>query len=137
MSNFVTKSNSDIRVTTIFMEVVEKKSALITCSEKIRAIHDTMDVLSGKWKVSIIACLCFQPMRYSEILREVEGISGKMLSRELKDLEMNNLIHRKVLDTKPVSVSYEISDYGRSLKELTNVIADWGINHRKEMIKEF
>ncbi len=137
MSNFVTKSNSDIRVTTIFMEVVEKKSALITCSEKIRAIHDTMDVLSGKWKVSIIACLCFQPMRYSEILREVEGISGKMLSRELKDLEMNNLIHRKVLDTKPVSVSYEISEYGRSLKELTNVIADWGINHRKEMIKEF
>ena len=133
----MTKSNSDIRVTTIFMEVVEKKSALITCSEKIRAIHDTMDVLSGKWKVSIIACLCFQPMRYSEILREVEGISGKMLSRELKDLEMNNLIHRKVLDTKPVSVSYEISDYGRSLKELTNVIADWGINHRKEMIKEF
>lgn len=137
MSNFVTKSNSDIRVTTIFMEVVEKKSALITCSEKIRAIHDTMDVLSGKWKVSIIACLCFQPMRYSEILREVEGISGKMLSRELKDLEMNNLIHRKVLDTKPVSVSYEISEYGRSLKELTNVIADWGINHRKEIIKEF
>ena len=137
MSNFVTKSNSDIRVTTIFMEVVEKKSALITCSEKIRAIHDTMDVLSGKWKVSIIACLCFQPMRYSEILREVEGISGKMLSRELKDLEMNNLIHRKVLDTKPVSVSYEISDYGRSLKQLTDVIADWGINHRKEMIKEF
>jgi len=137
LSNFVTKSNSDIRVTTIFMEVVEKKSALITCSEKIRAIHDTMDVLSGKWKVSIIACLCFQPMRYSEILREVEGISGKMLSRELKDLEMNNLIHRKVLDTKPVSVSYEISEYGRSLKELTNVIADWGINHRKEMIKEF
>lgn len=137
MSNFVTKSNSDIRVTTIFMEVVEKKSALITCSEKIRAIHDTMDVLSGKWKVSIIACLCFQPMRYSEILREVEGISGKMLSRELKDLEMNNLIHRKVLDTKPVSVSYEISEYGRSLKELTEVIADWGINHRKEMIKEF
>lgn len=133
----MTKSNSDIRVTTIFMEVVEKKSALITCSEKIRAIHDTMDVLSGKWKVSIIACLCFQPMRYSEILREVEGISGKMLSRELKDLEMNNLIHRKVLDTKPVSVSYEISDYGRSLKQLTEVIADWGINHRKEMIKEF
>ena len=137
MSNFVTKSNSDIRVTTIFMEVVEKKSALITCSEKIRAIHDTMDVLSGKWKVSIIACLCYQSMRYSEILREVEGISGKMLSRELKDLEMNNLIHRKVLDTKPVSVSYEISDYGRSLKQLTDVIADWGINHRKEMIKEF
>ena len=105
-----------------------------TCTQKIRAIHDTMDVLSGKWKVSIIACLCYQPMRYSELLKEVNGISGKMLSRELKDLEMNQLIIRKVLDTKPVTVTYQISEYGKSLKELTNVIAEWGIKHREQII---
>ena len=119
------------------MEIVEKTSPLITCSQKIRAIHDTMDVLSGKWKISIIACLFFQPLRYSELLREVQGISGKMLSRELKHLEMNNLIHRRVIDAKPVIVSYEISDYGKSLKQLTDAIADWGIKHREEIIKEF
>ncbi|MBW2960589.1 winged helix-turn-helix transcriptional regulator [Mesonia aestuariivivens] len=115
----------------------EEVSALKTCSQKIRAIHDTMDVLSGKWKVSIIACLCFQPMRYSDLLREVQGISGKMLSRELKDLEMNKLILRKVLDTKPVSISYEITEYGKSLKQLTSVIAEWGLNHREEIKKDF
>lgn len=109
-------------------------TALDVCSVKIRAIHDTMDVLSGKWKVSIIACLCYQPMRYSELLKEVNGISGKMLSRELKDLEMNKLIIRKVLDTKPVTVTYQISEYGRSLKELTNVIAAWGIKHREKVV---
>ncbi len=105
------------------------------CGSKIRGIHDTMYVLGGRWKISIIACLCFQAMRYSELLREINGISGKMLSRELKDLEMNQLIRRKVLDTQPISVQYEITEYGKSLKDLTEVIANWGINHRKKIIK--
>ncbi|WP_424495317.1 winged helix-turn-helix transcriptional regulator [Salinimicrobium sp. GXAS 041] len=131
----MTKSNSDILVTLGDMEEkVVDMAAFDSCSIKIRAIHDTMDVLSGKWKVSIIACLCYQPMRYSELLKEVNGISGKMLSRELKDLEMNKLIIRKVLDTKPVTVTYQISEYGRTLKELTNVIAAWGIKHREQMV---
>lgn len=115
-------------------EKVLEMTAIDDCAKKIRAIHDTMDVLSGKWKVSIIACLCYQSMRYSELLKEVKGISGKMLSRELKDLEMNKLVIRKVLDTKPVTVSYQISEYGRSLKELTNVIAAWGIKHREQVV---
>ncbi|WP_313581199.1 helix-turn-helix domain-containing protein [Chishuiella sp.] len=106
------------------------------CGQTILAIHDTMDVLNGKWKVSIIACLCYKSMRYSELLREVKGISGKVLSRELKDLEMNLLIERKVLQSKPISVQYEITEYGASLKELTQVIANWGLNHRKKIINK-
>ena len=104
------------------------------CVKMIRAIHDTMDVLSGKWKVSIIACLCLKPKRFSDLLRQVEGISGKVLSRELKDLEMNQLIKRNVLETQPVTVSYEITPYGATFKELTDVIAQWGANHRKRII---
>ncbi|WP_417885567.1 winged helix-turn-helix transcriptional regulator [Zunongwangia sp.] len=107
------------------------------CSQKIRAIHDTMDALSGKWKVSIIACLCFRPMRYSELLKEVKGISGKMLSRELKDLELNDLIFRHVSENKPITVTYEISEYGKSLKKVIDVIAEWGLNHRKNTINKF
>ncbi|WP_100074635.1 winged helix-turn-helix transcriptional regulator [Chryseobacterium camelliae] len=104
------------------------------CSQKILAISDTMEILNGKWKMSIIACLCYKPMRYSELLKEVKGISGKMLSRELKDLEANELIMRNVQSTAPVSVEYTITDYGQSLKDLTNVIADWGFIHRKRII---
>ena len=104
------------------------------CSHKILAISDTMEILNGKWKVSIIACLCFQPMRYSELLKEVKGISGKMLSRELKDLEMNQLIERNVLNTAPVAVEYRITEYGKSLEQLTNTISDWGLNHRHRII---
>lgn len=104
------------------------------CSHKILAISDTMEILNGRWKMSIIACLCYQPMRYSELLKEVKGISGKMLSRELKDLEMNELIERKVLNTAPVAVEYRITDYGKTLKQLTNTIADWGFTHRQRIM---
>lgn len=104
------------------------------CSQKILAISDTMEILNGKWKMSIIACLCYKPMRYSELLKEVKGISGKMLSRELKDLEINELIDRHVLNTAPVAVEYQITDYGKSLQQLTNTIADWGFIHRKRII---
>lgn len=104
------------------------------CSLKILAISDTMEILNGKWKMSIIACLCYQPMRYSELLKEIKSISGKMLSRELKDLEMNDLLERKVLNTAPVAVEYRITEYGKSLKELTNTIADWGLIHRQRII---
>jgi DNA-binding HxlR family transcriptional regulator len=104
------------------------------CSQKILAISDTMEILNGKWKMSIIACLCYKPMRYSELLKEVNGISGKMLSRELKDLEINELIDRHVLNTAPVAVEYQITEYGKSLKQLTNTIADWGFIHRKRII---
>lgn len=104
------------------------------CSQKILAISDTMEILNGKWKMSIIACLCYRPMRFSELLKEVKGISGKMLSRELKDLEVNELIIRQVLSTAPVAVEYKITDYGKSLKDLTNIIADWGFIHRKRII---
>ena len=104
------------------------------CGQKILAIQDTMEILNGKWKMSIIACLCYQPMRYSELLKEVKGISGKMLSRELKDLEVNELIDRNVLNTAPVAVEYRITNYGQTLKALTSTIADWGSIHRQRII---
>jgi len=104
------------------------------CSHKILAISDTMEILNGKWKMSLIACLCYQPMRYSELLKEVKGISGKMLSRELKDLEMNELIERNVLNTAPVAVEYRITDYGKTLNQLTGIIADWGLSHRQRIV---
>lgn len=113
---------------------VEKQVLSIDCSRKIRAIDDTMDILSGKWKVSIIARLCYKPMRYSELLKDLNRISGKMLSRELQELEVNGLINRKVTSTKPLAVSYEMTQYGMSLKILTDVIADWGLQHRNRII---
>lgn len=102
------------------------------CKEVIRGAHDAMDVLNGKWKIPIIAVLCFGKKRYSDILREVKGVSGKMLSRELKDMELNQLLKRTVLETKPVSVQYELTEYGQRFKVVIEQLAIWGIEFRKD-----
>ena len=95
------------------------------------AIHDTMDVLNGKWKIAIISVLAFGERRYSELLREVKGISGKVLSRELKDLEMNLLIKRTILDTQPITVKYELTPYCDKLLPIIENLAAWGTSHRQ------
>lgn len=103
--------------------------------KEIMAVHDAMDVLSGKWKISIISSICFyNKRRFSDILNDVEGISNRMLSKELKDLEMNQLLERTVLDTKPISVQYQLTDYGLKLKGIINNLSEWGTEHRKVII---
>ncbi|MCH5600807.1 winged helix-turn-helix transcriptional regulator [Niabella ginsengisoli] len=104
------------------------------CKKTILAVHDAMDVLGGKWKISIVASLGFGKKRYSEILKDVTGISGKMLSRELKDMEANLLVNRYVIDTKPVTVEYELTPYGHKLKSVIKNLADWGNLHRKTIM---
>ncbi|WP_343670995.1 helix-turn-helix domain-containing protein [Chitinophaga sp.] len=100
---------------------------------KVRAIDDTLHILSGKWKVVLLAHLCYKPMRYSELLKDLNGIAGKVLSRELKELEINGLIIREVSDGQPLAVTYTISQYGKALKELTDGLADWGLQHRERI----
>lgn len=102
---------------------------------KMRAVRDSMDVLNGKWKISIISSICFyNKRRFSDILNDVEGISNKMLSKELKELELNKLIRRTVLDTQPVTVHYQLTKHGLSLQTIINELTDWGIKHRKVII---
>ncbi|WP_290968821.1 helix-turn-helix domain-containing protein [Flavobacterium sp.] len=103
------------------------------CNQHIMAVHDAMYILNGRWKISIIASLCFNTLRFSDLLREVEGISGKMLSRELKNLEENQLVTRTVLKTQPITVEYQLTEYGHTLKEVIDSLAKWGHNHRKKI----
>ncbi len=108
----------------------------IDCKQHFRAFQDTLDVVSGKWKVMIVACLGSGKKRYLELQRLIEGIGSKMLSKELHDLELNGLITRSVMDTKPITVEYELTAYGRSLKPIIDEMATWGKQHRAKIIKE-
>ncbi|MCF0051698.1 helix-turn-helix transcriptional regulator [Dyadobacter sp. LJ53] len=99
------------------------------------AVHDAMDVLSGKWKIYIISSIClYNKRRFSDILIDVPGISNKMLSKELKEMEINKLVERTVLDTRPVTVQYELTKHGKTLSTIINNLTDWGKEHRKEII---
>ncbi len=100
---------------------------------RMMGVQDTMDILRGRWKIAIIAALCYEKMRFSDLMKEIEGVSAKMLSSELKDLEVNQLVKRTVLSTQPISVEYELTDYGRTLKNIIEHLADWGIHHRNKI----
>jgi len=93
------------------------------------AVMDTMELLSGKWKFPIIVTLTFKTYRFKELAREV-GITPRMLSKELKELEMNKLVTRTVYDTKPVTVEYAITPYAKTLSKVIKEMRDWGAKHR-------
>ena len=102
--------------------------------KEMMAVHDAMDVLNGKWKIYIISSIChYNRRRFSDILNDVVGVSNKMLSKELKELEINKLVERTVLNTHPVTVQYELTKHGKTLKTIIDNLTDWGIEHRKEI----
>jgi len=116
---------------------MKKQASLNTttgCKTQITAIKDAMEILSGKWKFHILGTLLqSDKMRFMDLLREVEGIGAKMLSKELQDLEMNRLVSRTVLDTKPITVEYKITEFGKTLEPIIDEIANWGAGYRKSI----
>lgn len=115
------------------LELVELSAS--ACTAHHRAISDAMDVLSGKWKIRIIGELIFGKKRFGELNANISGIAAKMLSKELQDLEQNQLVKRTVLETKPITVEYELTDYGLTVKPIINAMANWGHQHR-ELIRQ-
>lgn len=104
------------------------------CTKALLPVSDALDILSGKWKLPIILSLSFGKKRFKQIQREIGNITPKMLSKELKELEINELATRNVYDTVPVTVEYELTSYGQTLKPLIGELHQWGIKHRKRII---
>jgi DNA-binding HxlR family transcriptional regulator len=101
---------------------------------EMRAVQDSMEVLSGKWKIAIITSICcYRTRRFSDMLTDVEGISNRMLSKELKELETHQLIKRTVLDTQPITVQYELTTHGQTLKTIIDHLTDWGLEHHQKL----
>ena len=105
------------------------------CSGHLLPVRDALDVLAGKWKLPIIMALTFGNYRFKELHRQV-GVTPKMLSKELKEMEMHGLVKRTVYDTIPVSVEYEITPHGRTLKDVLRTLGEWGSKHRKHVMKK-
>ena len=104
------------------------------CAKMLLPIKDALEILSGKWKIQIILALTFGKKRFKQIQREIPGLTPKMLSKELKELEINGLADRHVYDTLPVTVEYELTNYGKTLKPLIGELHKWGTKHRKRII---
>lgn len=104
------------------------------CPANILAIKDALEALEGRWKLLILFSLSSGPKRFNQISKEVTGITDKILSKELKSLEGNELIRRDVYETFPRTVSYSITPHGMSLEKLMDELHFWGLQHRKKII---
>lgn len=104
------------------------------CPKTMLSIKDAIEALEGRWKLLILFSLSEGPKRFKNISREVNGITDKMLSKELKDLESNKLIKREVYDTFPPTVEYSITQHGLSLEKVLTELHYWGLAHRKKVI---
>jgi len=98
------------------------------------ALNDTLNVISGKWKLHIMGSLLDGKKRFKEIENSIPKINPRMLSKELKDLEANGIISRTVYNTIPVAVEYELTKSGYSIGDVLNVMVDWGLQHRKTVM---
>jgi DNA-binding HxlR family transcriptional regulator len=101
------------------------------CAEKIQAMEDALYVIGGKWKLKVIIALSNGSKRFNEIQRKVTGITPRVLSGELKDLEVNGFLKRTVdVNATPIIVEYELTSYTHSLKEVVESLIKWGKMHR-------
>jgi DNA-binding HxlR family transcriptional regulator len=106
-----------------------------TCVTAVAAVRDTLYVLNGKWKLPLLLALADGPKRFKEIQRDLQEITPKVLSKELKELELNEFLERKVFATTPVTVTYELTPYSRSLDRVLKELREWGLQHRQRIIK--
>jgi DNA-binding HxlR family transcriptional regulator len=103
------------------------------CNRALSAIQDTLYVLGGKWKLPIIIALFEGPQRFRELQRSLKSITPKVLSKELKDLELNQFVTRTVYPTTPVTVEYQVTEYSRTLGDVLFAMRTWGEKHRARL----
>jgi DNA-binding HxlR family transcriptional regulator len=112
-----------------------KPKNAVECKATLNSIADALYVIGGKWKLRIIVALREGNKRFNEMQRTIDGISAKVLASELKDLELNGFIRRKVYTGSPVVVEYEITEYSDSLNEVLHALSTWGAMHKQKIRK--
>jgi len=103
------------------------------CNRVLAAVSDALYAIGGKWKLMIIIAMARGNSKFTELQRQVKGISAKVLSNELKELELNGFIVKKVTAGYPVSIDYELLPYSHTLEEVVTAMTKWGMQHREKI----
>lgn len=96
-------------------------------------VQATLKILGGKWKILILWHLKDKARRYSELKRLMPEITEKMLIQQLRELENDGIVNRKVYSDIPPKVEYSFTDYGRSLEPVLKALCEWGQEHLKRV----
>jgi len=117
------------------MNFKEDRPSEAQCKATLNSVADALYVIGGKWKLRIIVALKDGTKRFNEMQRLIDGISAKVLSTELKDLELNGFIRRNVFTGTPVVVEYELTDYADTLGDVLQTLSEWGAMHKEKVRK--
>jgi len=104
------------------------------CKTYIRPIRDVIDMIGSKWKLHILIAVGCDIHRFNELERQIEGITPRMLSKELKDLELNKLVQRVEISPFSNVYKYSLTEHGKSLEEVIRVMYFWGMDYRKKVM---
>jgi DNA-binding HxlR family transcriptional regulator len=116
------------------MKKQENPPRVTDCKKSVEAVRDALYVMGGKWKIPVLLALSEGPKRFTELQRTIEQITSRVLSKELKELELNEFVRRTVYDSSPVIVEYELTPYSRTLDSLIIALRDWGLQHREHIL---
>ncbi|MEV5029997.1 winged helix-turn-helix transcriptional regulator [Paenibacillus sp. LPE1-1-1.1] len=96
--------------------------------------ESALDILVGKWKpVILLQLISNGTMRFSELQKAIPDINKRMLTQQLRELEYQDIVHREVYNQIPPKVEYSISEYGKGLSTVLQVLNDWGVSHIEHM----
>ena len=109
---------------TIKTDVKGRKTVLNACTEPC-SIEKGMRLIGGKWTGSIIYHLKDSPVRFNDLSRMLGGASKKMIDQRLKELEARGMVERKVINDRPVAVTYELTEFGRSALKILEELRGW------------
>jgi len=117
------------------MNFKEDRPSEAQCKATLNSVADALYVIGGKWKLRIVVALKDGTKRFNEMQRLIDGISAKVLSTELKDLELNGFVRRNVFTGTPVVVEYELTDYADTLGDVLQTLSEWGAMHKEKVRK--
>lgn len=118
-----------------FKELLDRDKVQQCPKHYVLALTDTLNVMNGKWKLPIIASLLHGKIRFKDLQENIDKITPRMLSKELKELEINGMIERKVYNQTPVLIEYILTESGKNITSVIDAMIDWGMLHRTEAIK--
>ena len=117
----------------IMQKDIEVKKTLVFRDQEYKCGIDlTLAVIGGKWKAAILYHLARQIMRFSELQRQFPDITRKMLTQQLRELERDGLVHREVYPQVPPKVEYWLTDKGRSIKPILELMCEWGAGYKED-----
>jgi DNA-binding HxlR family transcriptional regulator len=98
-------------------------------------VEATLDVIGGKWKGVLLFELLQGPKRFGELRRLMPAITQRMLTRQLRELENDGVIHREVFREVPPKVEYSLTEFGRSLEPILLLMRDWGNQYADHVLE--